>query len=72
MKNVIVVTEKSGENKKLLVMENINKTIIAEVAIILNTINLESRHSWAINNANINVVRDLGLTGVKNTGDYVS
>ncbi len=41
IKNVIVVVKKSRENKKLLVMKNIDKTAIAEVTKVLSTIDLK-------------------------------
>lgn len=61
MKNVIVVTEKSRENKKLLAIENIDKTIMVEVTKVLSAINLRSKHNWAISNVDIDVARDLRL-----------
>ncbi len=45
MKDVIAMVKKTGENKELLVIENINKTIIAEVVKVSNTINLGSKYS---------------------------
>ena len=42
MKNMIAVTKKDRENNELLVIENANKTAMAEVAKMLSTINLES------------------------------
>ncbi len=47
-------------------MENLlDKTVIAEVAKVLSIIDLSSKYSWAINNTDIDVMRDLGLTCIK-------
>ncbi len=56
------MTDKDGE---LLVLENVNKTAIAEVAKVSNVIDLGSKYSWAISNTDINIAGDLGLTGIK-------
>ncbi len=65
MKDVIAVAEKGRKNKKLLAMENIDKTAMTEVAKMSSTIDLRSKHSWAISNTDIDVVRDLGLINIK-------
>ena len=62
---MIVVTERDRENKKLLVIENINKIVMTEVTIMLSAIDLGNKHSWVINNADINVVEDWGLIDIK-------
>ncbi len=46
-------------------MENADKTAIAEVAKVLSAIDLRSKYSQAISNADIDVTEDLGLTGIK-------
>ncbi len=45
MKDMIVVAEKGGKNKELLAIDNVDKTAIAEVAKVSNTIYLGSKHS---------------------------
>lgn len=72
MKNVIIVTESDGENKELLAIENANKTIIMEVIKALIAINLRIKHNQAINNADIDVTRNLGLIGIKKYQRYTS
>ncbi len=62
MKDVISVAERDGE---LLAMENVDKTAIAEVAKVSSAIDLGSKHTWEISNADIDVAEDLGLTGMK-------
>ncbi len=62
MKDVILVAERGRE---LLAMENADKTAIAEVAKMSSAIDLGSKHSWAISNADMDVARDLGLTSIK-------
>ncbi len=42
MKDLIAVAEKDKENKELLPMKNKDKTAMAEVVIVLSTINLGS------------------------------
>ena len=46
-------------------MENADKTAMAKVAKISNAIDFESKHSWIINNADIDAVRNLRLIGIK-------
>lgn len=62
MKDVIAVIKRDRE---LLVIENTNKTVIAEVAKLLSIIDLESKYSQAINNIDMDTVGDLRLTGIK-------
>ncbi len=69
MNDVIAVAERGGENKELLAMENIDKTVMAKVAKVSNVINLRSKHSWAISNADIDTAGDLGLIVLKNIGN---
>lgn len=42
MKDVIVIAERSRENKELLAIENMDKTIIVEIAKVSNAIDLDS------------------------------
>ena len=42
IKNIIVVAKKSGENKELLAIKNVNKTGMANVVKISSVIDLES------------------------------
>ena len=65
MKDVIAVAEKDRENKKFSAIENADKTVKAEVAKVSNVIDLRSKHSWAINNADMDIAGDLGLIGIK-------
>lgn len=53
IKDVIALTERDRENKKLLTMEYIDKTAIAEVTKVLNIINLDNKYNWIIININI-------------------
>ncbi len=61
MKDVIAVAERDGE---LFIMENIDKTAIAKVAKLLSIIDLGNKDSWAISNADMDAVGDLGLTDI--------
>lgn len=56
---MIILTKKSRNNEKLLIIENIDKIAIAKVAKVLNTINLVSKHSWTISNSDIDIVEDI-------------
>ena len=62
MKNVIAAAEKDRENRKLLAIKNVNKTVMAEATKVLSTINRGNKYSWVISNADIDVAKDLGLT----------
>ena len=65
MKNVIAVAEKGRKNKKLLAIENADKTAMAEVTKVSNAIDLGNKNSWAISNADINAARELRLIDIK-------
>ena len=65
MKNVIVIAERGGENKKLLTMENAIKTILAEISKVSNAIDLRSKYSWAINNADMDAAENLRLIDIQ-------
>lgn len=58
MKVVIILTKKSRNNERLLIIENIDKIAIAKVGKVLNTINLVSKHSLAISNGDMDIVED--------------
>lgn len=45
MKKVIAVAKKSGENKKLLTIENTDETAITEVAKVSSAVDLRNNHS---------------------------
>ena len=45
IKDVIAMAKRDGENKKLLAMENVDKTAMAEVAKVLSAIDLGNKHS---------------------------
>ena len=45
MKNVIAAVKKSRENKKLVTIKNIDKTVMAEVAKVFNAIDLDNKYS---------------------------
>ena len=62
---MIRVVEKDRKNEKLLAMENVDKITKAEVAKVLNLIDLGSKHSWAICNVDMDAARNLGLIGIK-------
>ena len=65
MKDLIVVVKRDKENKELLAIENADKTVMAEVAKVSSAIDLKNKYSWAINNADMDAARDLGLTSIK-------
>ncbi len=69
MKDVIVVAKRSG---KLLAMKNVNKTAIVEVTKVSSGIDLRSKHSCAISNADMDVAGNLGLTSIKKYWRHVS
>lgn len=66
MKNMIITAERGKKNKKQLVMKNLlDKIAIAKVPKMSCVINLSSKYSWVINNADIDVARDLELISIK-------
>ena len=65
MKDIIVAVEKDRENGGSLVMENIDKIAMAEVAKVSGAINLGNKYSWTINNVDIDVTGNLRLTSIK-------
>ena len=62
---MIVLAERGRENRGLLVIENANKTAMAEVVKISSVIDLGNKYSWAISNTDIYSAWDLRLTGIK-------
>lgn len=72
MENIITAIEKSRENKKSLVIKNAYKIIMAKVVKVLYIINLYNKYNCIINNIDINIIRDLGLTSIKNTGNLLA
>ena len=46
-------------------MENADKTTMVEVAKVSSVIDFRSKHSWAINNTNIDTSKNLKLIGYK-------
>ena len=65
MKDLIAVAEKDRENRKSLVMENVDKITMAEVVKVSNAIDLGNKYSWIISNGDIDVAGDLKLTDIK-------
>ncbi len=65
IKDLIAIAEKGGENKQLLAIENRDKTAIVEVAKVSIAIDPQSKRSWAISNADIDIAGDLWLIGIK-------
>ena len=59
------MVEKNRENKELLAIKNANKTIMAKVTKVLSAIDFESKYNWAISNADIDIVKNLRLIGIK-------
>lgn len=65
MKDVIIVAEKSGKNKELLAIENVNKIVMAEIGKVLCVIDFRKKHSWTISHIDINIARNLELIDIK-------
>lgn len=60
-----MLAQKNRNNKRLLAIKNINKTLVAKVIKILNIINLKNKYGQAISNDNININKNLRLTNTK-------
>ena len=67
---MIVAIEKAGENPRLLV-DNVEKVVMAEVTKVMTAINIISKYIQAISNTDINVTQDLGQTSIKKTRDIL-
>lgn len=65
MKNIIAVAGKNRGNRELLAIENINITVIAEIAKVLSIINLGNKYNEAISNTDIDTAKNLGLIDIK-------
>lgn len=52
-------------------MKNVDKTATAEVAKISSTIDLDNKYSQAINNADIDVAKNLRLIDIEKYWRYV-
>lgn len=60
----MIFLEKAKDKKRLL--ESIaDITLLAEIAQVLNFINLRERYIWIMSNANLNAIKELKLTGIQ-------
>lgn len=59
------MAKRVGENKKLLAIENINKTAMVEVVKVSRAINLKCNHIWVISNAYMDTAEDLKLIDIQ-------
>ena len=64
MKNV-TISKKSSEKEEKLVVRNADKILLAKVGKTSSPIDLDGKYMWAISNVDIDMVRDLGLTGIR-------
>lgn len=64
------MAERVGENKELLAMKNVDKSIIVEVAKVSSAINLRKKHRQAISNADMDTTEDLELIVIKKYWRY--
>ena len=62
------MAERGRENKELLAMENVNKTAMAEMTKVSSPIDLGSKYSGTICNADMDIARDLRLIDIKKYG----
>ena len=65
LKKIIIVVKKDRKNKEFLVIKNIEKTAIMEVAKALSAIHFRSKHSKTIINLAIKAAKDLRLINIK-------
>ena len=65
IKDMIILVEKNRDNEELLVIENVNKTAIAEVVKVLSIINLDNKHGLAISNDDMDATEYLRLIGIE-------
>lgn len=67
---MIILAEKGKNNKKLLTIENMNKTAMAECEKIWSAINLEGEYNWAISNSDIDIAENWGQINIKKYWRY--
>ncbi len=63
MKDIIVL-EKDKKKEKLLI-DIMDKTILAEVAWVSNLNNFDWRYKWAISNVDLDIAKKLRQTGIR-------
>lgn len=71
MKDMITAIKGDKKNKELLVIKNVNKTVMIEVAKVSSTIDFSNKYGQAINNADMNATRDVELTDIKKYWRYI-
>ena len=65
IKDIIAIAEKDRENKKLWTIENVDKIAMVEVTKLLSAIDFGSKYSYAMNNTDIDVAKNLKLIDIK-------
>ena len=65
IKDMIAAAKRGRKNGEPLAMENVDKTVMGELAKVSNTIDLGNQYIQAISNGDIDVARDLELTSIK-------
>ncbi len=63
MKDVII-SEKVREEEMLSLKGIADTTALAEVARVSSLVDLARRYNWAINNADLDTAKELGLTDI--------
>ncbi len=64
MKDVII-SKKAREREMLLLKGIADTTAPAEVAQVSSSVDLAGRYNWAMSNADLDIAKELGLTGFK-------
>lgn len=69
---MIILGKTKSDNKELLIIKNVGKITIVEIAKIFSIINNNNKHGQAISNNNINVAKNLKLTNIKKYERYIN
>lgn len=57
IRNIIILAKKYKNKKRLLIIKNVNKTIIEESAKVFNIIKLSDKYDLIISNSIINLIQ---------------
>lgn len=61
----MIISKKYRKKEGKLVGENKDKIVLVKVEKMSNPIYFNGKYMWVINNININVTKDLGLTNIE-------
>ena len=60
-----MIIEKKAKKKEKLLEDIVDITALAELAQASSPVDFAEKYMWAMNNANMDAAKELGLTGIK-------